>query len=63
MPHFMKGSFRAKSVPPKIKRAVEIHLISKVFIINYTLFVIKSTIKNNCTLIREGDIITISGLA
>jgi hypothetical protein len=63
MPHLIKGSFKANPVPPRMNRAVDIHLISNVFIINYTIFVIKCTIKNNCTLIEEGDIITISGLA
>lgn len=55
----MKGSFRAKDVPPKIKRDVDIHLMSNVFIINYTIGTNKSTIKNNCTLIHGLDIITV----
>ena len=31
-PYFMNGSFRANTVPPKINRAIETHLMSKFFI-------------------------------
>jgi hypothetical protein len=37
IPHFINGSFKANAVPAKINRAMETHLMSKFFIINFTL--------------------------
>jgi hypothetical protein len=35
--YLMNGSFNATDVPHRMKRVVEIHLISKYFIMYYTL--------------------------